>query len=413
MIKEIQKRPFVRPLFIWIIGILLQAGGSVQPFSFFLLVLPVGFLLLSNCFGKQQPEVSYRFRWVWGSIFLSLLLFLSIQTTAYHENKAPSATPSKIQLLARQAQQKLLEPIDNLSLTEKEKAVLSTITLGYKESISKDVRQQFSITGVAHLLAISGFHVAIVCGFISSLLSFLSIYSWGRWLRYLLTIVLLWTFACISGLAASAVRSAIMLTLYLTGKQVRRTTDSYNTLAASAFCMLVYNPLYLFDIGFQLSYTAVFFILYLQPKFNQWIEVRNPILAKPWSWLTVTLAAQAGVTFLCLYYFGQFSSVFLFTNLPLTGIASLLIPLTLLRIVLPGGFPGTHLLQYIIEFLTHSMMWIVDTFSRIPGSTFAFRFTFRDMIGSYILLFILLLYYKKPYIWSVVFKKVVHLVPKI
>ena len=101
-----------------------------------------------------------------------------------------------------------------------------------------------------------------------------------------------------------------MLTMYLTGGVLDRRAERYNILAASAFCMLVYEPLYLFDIGFQLSYLAVLSILYFQPRLQALIKVHNPFLRTPWGWVTVTLSAQAGTTFLCLYYFGQFSTVF-------------------------------------------------------------------------------------------------------
>jgi competence protein ComEC len=393
LIKEIQIRPFIRPLFIWIIGILLQTVGSFRILSFGLLFFP--FLLLffpSRLLGKKKPELTYNARWVWGSVFLCMFLFLSIQLTAYHENRI--SYPHPLHEWAIQTQQQLTASFDALRLTDVERSVLATITLGDRSSMSKEVRQQFSLTGAAHILSVSGFHVAIVCGFLLRILSFLSGYNAGRWIRYLLTLLLLWTFTTISGLEAASVRSAVMLTLYLTGRQLNRTTDGYNTLAASAFCMLVYDPFYLYDIGFQLSYIAVAFILYLQPRLSRLIPVRNPVLKTPWEWITLTLAAQTGVTFLCLYYFGQFSTVFLFTNLPLTLIATLLIPAALLWIMIPAGFPGCIMLQSVIEMLTHSMMWIVDSFSRVPGSYLSFRFDFVTMLLSYGVLFFLFLYHE-------------------
>jgi len=85
--------------------------------------------------------------------------------------------------------------------------------------------------------------------------------------------------------------------MYLTGGVLDRRAERYNILAASAFCMLVYEPLYLFDIGFQLSYLAVLSILYFQPRLQALIKVHNPFLRTPWGWVTVTLSAQAGTTF--------------------------------------------------------------------------------------------------------------------
>ena len=234
--------------------------------------------------------------------------------------------------------------------------------------------------------------MAIVCGFLSFLLSFLPRNGLGKWLRYLLTIVLLWTFVAVTGFAASAVRAGLMLTLFLTGLLLGKLTERYNILAASAFCMLVYEPLYLFDIGFQLSYLAVFSILYFQPRMQRLIEIRNPFLLTPWRWITVTVSAQIGTTFLCLYYFGRFSTVFLLTNLPLTLLATLLVPVCLVWMLLPAGFPGAEWLQVVVEWLARRMLWIVDSFSRVPGAVFSFRFDFLTMLVAYGMLLFTLLY---------------------
>ncbi len=183
-----------------------------------------------------------------------------------------------------------------------------------------------------------------------------------------------------------------MLTLYLTGRTLRRRTDGYNTLAASAFCMLAFDPFYLFDIGFQLSYLAVLSILYLQPRLQKLIDVRNPLLAAPWGWITVTLSAQAGTTLLCLYYFRQFSLVFLCTNLPLTLLATFLIPTGLIWLMLPVGFPGYELLQHLVETMTHTLLQIVDAFSKVPGGTFSFQLDLFLTILGYGVAFFLLLF---------------------
>jgi competence protein ComEC len=393
MIKEIQKRPFVRPLFVWIAGIALQSFVSVGFYSFLFLLFPVVVLLASYLVGSRyQMAPVYGGRWVWGMMLLSILLFLSVQMTAYHEGKAAATSPNRLQELAKAMQQRLIEPFDRLSLPDADKSVLAAITLGERQSMPRVVRTQFSVTGVAHILSVSGFHVAIVCSFLSLVLSFFCRGPMGKWIKYVLTIVFLWIFTAITGLAASSVRAAVMLMLYLTGRQLSYTTDGYNTLAASAFCMLVYNPFYLFDIGFQLSYMAVWSILFLQPRLNRLFIVKNPLLSTPWGCVTVTLAAQAGVTFLCLYYFGYFSLVFLFTNLPLTLIATLLIPMALFWIFLPPGFFLSDWLQFCIEKLTYSMMWVVETFSRIPGSTVTFHFSFVMMLISYLSLSLLFMY---------------------
>ena len=395
IIKEIQKRPFIRPLFIWITGILLKAFFDCSVVSLLLIIIP----LLIVAFSYLIPKVesgggNYELRWVWGAVFLSLLLSFSIQRTAYWQERGDSNEVSLLMELGGKGQERLLEPFERLNLSKEEKSVLATITLGYRKEMDREVRRRFSVTGVAHLLAVSGFHVAVVCGFLSLLFSFLPKNSFYSWLRYLLTLCLLWSFVVITGLAASAVRAGLMLTLYLTGRVLRRMTDGYNTLAAAAFCMLVFNPLYLFDIGFQLSYLAVLSILYLQPCLQNLIVVKNPVIAIPWGWITVTLAAQAGTTLLCLYYFRQFSLVFLCTNLPLTFLATFLIPAGLIWLLLPVGIPGYGLLQLFVEKLTHTLFWIVDAFRRVEEAVFYGRIDLLLTILGYGSIFSFLLFTK-------------------
>ncbi|SEF40941.1 competence protein ComEC [Parabacteroides chinchillae] len=392
MIEEIQKRPFVRPLFLWIAGILLQLIFPDCNLSVLLLFSSGTFLLLAFCFEANGNRCCYNYRWTWGFVFSCLLITSSMFVTAGVERQDNHVSPAVIQQFAMKEQSKLADSFDCLHLTDEEKSVLATITLGYRQAMNPEVKRNFSTAGVAHILAVSGFHVAIVCGFLSIALGFLPKNRAGRWTKYILVVVLLWSFVCVTGMAASTVRAGCMLSFYLTGKVLRRTTDSYNTLAAAAFCMLVYDPFYLFDIGFQLSYIAVFFILYLQPSLRNFIYVRNPLLSIPWNWITITIAAQVGTALLCLFYFGRSSSVFLFTNLPLTFIATMLIPMAFLWLMLPQWFPGLDWLQRGVEILTQWMVKIVDAFSHIPGAMFIIQLDFVSLIVCYAILLSSLLY---------------------
>jgi len=283
--------------------------------------------------------------------------------------------------------------LDALPLENNEKSILATITVNYRKAMSWELRNQFAATGVAHLLSVSGFHVGIVVALLTTLFSVLPNGVVFRWIRFVLLLILVWGFAYIAGLSAPSVRAALMFSIYLFGRQLQRRIDRYNTLAAAVFCMLVYNPFSLFDVGFQLSFIAVFFILYLQPRFYRLIEVRNPLIAVPWGVLTVTVAAQVGTVFLCCYYFGEVSTVFLFTNLVLSLLATVLIPLVLCYMLLPAGLPGNEWLETLITFLTKGFMWIVNRFSQLPGATVSLRFDFMTMIGLYVVLSLVLYYF--------------------
>lgn len=396
MVEELQKRPFARPLLFWITGTLLQVFLPDSRFLLLLLLSPVILIGLSYFVPFENERVNlYENRWVWGVVFILLLISLAFLKTEHSRTELYEKNPFPGFLqLAEEKQKQLLSSFETLQLTEQEKSVLSTITVGYRKDMNKGMRQRFAVGGVAHILSVSGFHVAVVCSFLSLAFLIFPRNKLFKCIRYLLMVSLLWMFVYITGLAASSVRAAIMLSLYLTGKLLRRTSDSYNILAASAFCMLMYEPLYLFDIGFQLSYLAVLSILYFQPKLNSLLEIRNPLFAKPYGWITVTVAAQVGTTFLCLYYFGQFSLVFLFTNIPLTIIATFLIPVALVWMMIPSDCFGYHFLQSLVEMSTRSMLWIVDKFSSIPYAVATFHFGFVSMLLAYGMLFFIIMYIK-------------------
>ncbi|MDR1380381.1 MAG: ComEC/Rec2 family competence protein [Tannerella sp.] len=394
VVNEMRKRPFVRPLIFWITGTVLQTCFPLQTVSLLLFAGVAVFVVVS--FFVSGKSFSYRSRWVWGVLFACLLIFLSIQRMSLAERQAGRTTERSLLMeKAGEYQERMVNRLDSLHLSDEEKSVLATLTVNYRRNMPRSVSRQFSVTGLSHLLSVSGFHVGIISVFISMILSFMSErVVFFRYLRYLLTILIIWMFTYTTGLATAAVRAAVMISIYLAGRMLVRRPDKYNTLAGAAFCMLVYNPLYLFDIGFQLSYTAVFFILYLQPRLNRFAEVRNPLLASPWNTLTVTVSAQIGTVFLCFHYFGQSSLVFLFTNLFLSLLATILIPATLLWMTVPAWIPGTGILRWAIEAMTGSMMWVVERFSSIPGATVSIRFDFFTLVLSYLSLGLIMLYFR-------------------
>ena len=395
MINELRKRPFARPLLLWISGILFYVFLPFQCIMLFLLAA----LLLLMLFSKKEETPVYSNRRDWGIVFAVLLLSLSILFTAWNDmREGESAWLSLLLHDAALLRESLLSRLETLPLAEKDRDVLGAMLLGDTTMLDREVRLQFSVTGVAHILSVSGFHVAVVCGFFSFLLKPLPSTGVFRWIKYTATMLLLWSFTLISGLAPPSVRAALMLSFFLTGQVINRSTDGYNTLAASAFIMLVYNPFYLFDIGFQLSYIAVWFILLLYSPLERLLEIRNPLLSEPYGWIVVSVAAQAGTSFLCLYYFNQFPVLFLLTNLPFSLVSMLLIPAGLIYMLLPAVFPGVELLGWGLAQMMNFLLYIVESFSVFPWATFIIPFDFFDLILAYVFLFLLVsfVYRKQP-----------------
>jgi len=248
-----------------------------------------------------------------------------------------------------QYRQKILNYYKTLNLNTDEYAILSALTLGYKDALSDDLKQSFQATGTAHVLAVSGMHVGIIYAVILSILWFIPKSSRWFWLKPALSILLLWTYTFIIGFPPSAVRASMMLSAFCIAALIKKRTYSLNVLFAVAFLMLIWNPFQLFDLGFQLSFTAVLSMLVLLPLLNKQIKIKNKIIRYLFNLFLVSLAAQIGTFPLCLYYFGTFPSYFFITNIliiPLIALIIYTVPFIILASLI-GGFIPT-LSEYII-----------------------------------------------------------------
>lgn len=194
-------------------------------------------------------------------------------------------------------------------------AVASTMILGYKADLSDDVLQAYANTGTLHVLSVSGAHVAIVFILLSWALSFLNRLGHGRLIKTLLIITLIWGYALLTGFSPAVNRAALMISLIIIGNNFYRYINPLNLLAVSAFGLLLYNPYYLTDVGFQLSYLAVGGLIVFQPILCKSLQFENKWVDKIWSLCSVSIAAQV-ITFpLSVYYFHQFPIYFLLSNL--------------------------------------------------------------------------------------------------
>ena len=217
-----------------------------------------------------------------------------------------------------------------------ELAVLSALTIGDKEELSESIVETYSVAGASHVLALSGLHI----GFISALLLFVLSPLWIRWrflkpFLFLSVILLLWGFAFLTGLSSSVVRAVVMCSFGLLSMLIpacRKLT--LNTLGVTAFLMLLFNPVWLFDVGFQLSFSAVAAIVLLQPGLYGLLSVKNRLLRKAWGLVTVSLAAQVGTAPLVMLYFSRFSTHFLLTNLLVIPLVSLIVYAAVILLVL-------------------------------------------------------------------------------
>lgn len=228
-----------------------------------------------------------------------------------------------IPVISQRVRMKALNFYRTFELESDAYAFICALTLGYKLHLSNDLQEAFRASGTAHVLALSGLHVGIIYAVISLLFSFLGKSGCASIIRQWLVIIVLWGFVFVVGMSPSVVRAAIMLTLFSIGNLYHRNGFSYNSLAAAAFFILIFRPPSLFDVGFQMSFSAVFAILYFNPKFVQLYRSPNKAAKYIWNLFCITTSAQLGVFPLVLYHFGTFPTWFFVTNMlvvPLVGI---------------------------------------------------------------------------------------------
>ncbi|WP_324671622.1 ComEC/Rec2 family competence protein [Hymenobacter sp. GOD-10R] len=260
--------------------------------------------------------------------------------------KIATQPPSYLRVVSMRAA-RMLDGVFRQYVQEKrEYALASALVLGIKDDVDQDTKQAYANTGTTHIMAVSGLQVGLLFGAVMWLVSRIP----GRrsltfrLLTAILGLVVIWTYAFVTGLSASVLRAAVMFTFIIIARATGRQSTMYNTLAVAAFCLLCYDPYLLADVGFQLSFLAVLSIVYVQPRIVAWLDVKGYFLnrQRPWqpksvqkfwrwtSWLTdniwqataLSLAAQVATFPLGLFYFHQFPLSFLASNLVAVPISS-------------------------------------------------------------------------------------------
>lgn len=217
--------------------------------------------------------------------------------------------------LATEARRWTVNVIDRLVHGDRERAIVGAFVIGVTDGIDDELKQAYSAGGAMHALAVSGMHVSILYGVLLFLLRPLESSRGGPWTIALLSLLVLWMYGFITGLTPSVLRAITMFSFVAVAKPLRRSTSIINTLAASAFFLLLFDPWLICSAGFQLSYLAVLGIVLLyRPIYNRW--------EPPWAWTNwiwqitcVSIAAQVTTLPVTLYYFHQFPLYFLLANL--------------------------------------------------------------------------------------------------
>ena len=259
----------------------------------------------------------------------------------------------------------VIERLQSSGLEEESLALTSALILGRRDMLTWERRNQFSEAGASHLLALSGLHMGILYGVL-----YLLVIRWFRhtqwnWLMLPFILLIIWGYTLMAGMSSSLTRASIMLTILTICSIDDRQTSSFHVLALSALIMMMLDPSCIFDIGFQLSYLAVLFILLIYVPLSPIMTFReHPILSWTANMLLVSFSAQLGTAPLCMYYFHTFPIFSALVSLLLIPLTTFIIYGALILLVWPSNAMAMG-----VDVIIRLEGWIVEHWIEIPGTT--------------------------------------------
>ena len=317
--------------------------------------------------------------------------------------------------IARRVQRGLYARYGEIGITGAEQATLGALTLGYKEDLDPALKRAFQRSGAAHVLAVSGLHTGIIYAVLLSLLTIggrrkpLYENKIGRWALSIAVIITMWGYAFLTGLTPSVVRSVVMISVVEVGRMLYRQGNTLNCVLFAAWAILLVRPLDLFSVSFQLSFAAVVAIVLLAPTISSaggyqrgWRGALQKAGSYALGLVVVSMAAQIGTLPISLYYFGQCSNYFLFTNLLVLPLAGVIVVMGFGSLVL-GGIPVVG--QWIAQG-TRGVVWLLNRAVQwIESLPYAFtekRISLTAAVGLYIGILIFFIIYEKLFVSRVV-----------
>ncbi len=292
---------------------------------------------------------------------------------------------------------KIIHNLEKSNFNKTELNVAIALILGQQQDISPEIIRDYQYAGAVHILSVSGLHIGFILLFVTFILKPLPNTKRGSFLKLLIILASLSLFGIIAGLAPSVVRSVTMFSFVAIGNHLRRSVNIYHTLLVSILIILLFEPSFLFDVGFQLSYIALFFIIWLQPLLASIWLPKNKITKYIWDILTVSFAAQIGTLPLSIYYFHQFPGLFFVTNLIIIPLLSIIMVLGVLVMVLAA-------FGYVPFFLAKPLEWSIYYLNKIINSIASLEqfiihnisFNYSLLISSYLLIIAVIIWLKKP-----------------
>ena len=275
------------------------------------------------------------------------------------------------------------------NMSEQGAELAYSVLFGNKQDLNEDIFSNFTAIGVGHLLAVSGLHVGVLAGGLYFVLSKLKC---KYYIQFIITAIILFVYCYLCGFNASVTRATIMIIIFLSAKLFGKRYDILNSISVAGLLILLFRPLYVFDLGFLLSFVCVFSIAIIsKPINNFFLSIKIPkFLASP---LAITISTQIGILPFMANYFGNFSIFTFIANLiciPIFSLAYTLLFICLL--LLPFKFVNIVLFLPDVLFLA-----IISIANFISGAEFSFIKLFEiDYIT--ILIFFISLFFLSSFV---------------
>lgn len=280
-------------------------------------------------------------------------------------------------------------------LSGNELGVAKALILGDRSSLDAEITGKFGNTGAMHILAVSGLHVGIL---IQILTSFFGLFK--KWISknraILISLILVWIYALLTGFSASVVRSVVMFSLLVGSQLLERNYNNYNVLAFSAVVILIWNPHFLFDIGFQLSYLAMLGIFMFYKPLSKLLYFKNKVARLAYEGTMVGIAAQIMTVPLTLYYFHQFPNYFILTNLGLMIFSFVILVLGVSLFSLSFLAILAKPVAWVLSLSLTVMLLIIHYIDALPGAVSS-GFVLNSFAVLVLFALILLLFYALYY----------------
>lgn len=307
----------------------------------------------------------------WKNQGVRLTTFINNQDVKWIDNKAPNLLNKWLEDL-----HEYLSFVLAQSLSGQELALAQALILGDKSLLNKETKSSFSSTGAMHVLAVSGMHIALIL----QLLLFVSSFFYRLISRHKATLIivgLLWVYALLTGFSPSVIRAVFTFTMLVVAQLSGNQFKPINVLFFTALVLLVIEPYFFFDIGFQLSYLAMIGIYLTYEPIYRWINPKNKLIDFLWKGTAIGFSAQVMTIPLMLYYFHQFPNYFILSNLILLVLSGIILGAGL-SLFITWKIPVLNQLNIGVLFISLwmsliSLSWIED----LPGAVaYGFEFPF-------------------------------------